>query len=178
VAGELADRLGLEIGETSRSDGEDGIARLTASGGLLPLYEALGGLTDEELDRLHILLPILCFGEERLHELDTAESIFNRVAADIGIQMRLWWTPDAAFLSGLVREQLLAVAAECGAAMYIAGLHGRTKKQLVEELTMYFVERSKPDRVDAGENAVARGWIPGLFRFPAAKSVMAAPPAT
>jgi hypothetical protein len=89
--------------------------------------------------------------------------------------MRTWWTPDAAFLSGLLREQVLAVAAECGAAIYITGLHGRTKKQLIDELTTYFAERSDPDRADAGENAAAREWLPGLFRFPAAKSVMATP---
>jgi len=178
VASELADRLGLETGKNDQSGSENGIARLTASGGSLPLYETLSLLTDIELDQLHILLPVLCFGEERLHELDTAESLFNRVATDIGIQIRSWWTPDAAFLSRLVREQVLAVAAECGAAMYIAGLDGRTKKQLVEDLTTYFAERSEPDKADVDENAAAREWIPGLFRFPAAKSVMAAPPAT
>lgn len=182
IASELADRLGLEIGKkigkNDRPDDLDGVARLTASGALLPLYESLGRLSDEELERLHILLPILCFGEERMHDLDTGESLFNRIAVDVGTQMRSWWTPDTAFLSGLVREQVLAVAAECGAAQHLAGHNGWTKKQLVDELATYFAEQSDPDRVDADENIAARKWLPGIFRFPADKSVIAAPLAT
>jgi len=90
AAAELADRLGLETGKNGESDAdaEDGIARLTASSGLLPLYEALGRLADKELERLHMLLPLLCFGQERLLDLDSGESLFNRIAVDVGTQMR------------------------------------------------------------------------------------------
>jgi ParB family chromosome partitioning protein len=175
AASALADRLGLGTGNSGGSDTQEGITRLAASGGLLPLYEVLGRLTDEELDRLHILLPLLCFGQERLHDLDAGESLFNRIAVDVGMQMRSWWTPDEAFFSGLLREQVLAVAAECGAAQHLAGLHGWTKKQLVDELTTYFAERSDPESVGAAENAEAREWLPGIFHFPAARSVMATP---
>ena len=52
-----------------------------------------------------------------------------------------------------------------------------TKKQLVDELTTYFAERSDPERVGADENAVAQEWLPGIFHFPA-KSVIATPAAT
>jgi len=61
--------LGWRTSENDRPVGKDGIARLTAAGACWPLYESLGRLTDEDLDQLHILLPILCFGEERLDEL-------------------------------------------------------------------------------------------------------------
>jgi ParB family chromosome partitioning protein len=173
VAAELADQLRLKADKRDGPDDQDGVARLTASGALLPLYEALGRISDEELERLHTVLPILCFGEERIHEIDAGESLFNRIAVDVGMQMRSWWIPDTAFLSSSLREQVLAVAAESGAAQHLAGLHGWTKKQLVDELAAYFAERSDPDRIDADENAAAREWLPGVFQFPAAKRVAA-----
>ena len=178
VAAGLADQLGLEAGKPDGPDSGDGVARLTASGALLPLYEALGRLSDEALERLHILLPILCFGEERIHELDTGESLFNRIAVDVGTQMRSWWRPDTAFLSGLLREQVQAVATESGAAEHFAGHHGWTKKQLVDELATYFAEQSSSDGVDAEADAAARKWLPGIFQFPATKNVTVTPPVT
>jgi ParB family transcriptional regulator, chromosome partitioning protein len=173
AAAGLADRLGLDAAGERESD----VARLTASCGAVPLYEALGRLADDELDRLLVLLPILCFGEERLAELDTGESLFNRIAAGIGITMRAWWVPDAVFLSALTREQILAIAAECGAAKELRGLHGWTKKQLVEELARYFAERSDPARTGGADDGTAREWLPGLLRFPATKIVTADAPA-
>lgn len=92
--------------------------------------------------------------------------------------MRSWWTPDAAFLSGLLREQVVAVAAECGAAKHLNGFNGWTKKQLVEELASYFRERSDSERSDGEDEAAAREWLPGVFRFPALKTVTAAPAAS
>ena len=174
VASGLADQLGLESARNDRPDGEGGVTRLTGSSALLPLYEALGRVSDEALERLHVVLPILCFGEERIHELDTGESLFNRIAVDVGMQMRSWWTPDAAFLSSLLRDQVLAVATKAGAAEGMTGLNGWTKKRLVEELSAYFAESSDPEKRDADGNPAAREWLPGVFRFPAVKSVTAA----
>jgi ParB family chromosome partitioning protein len=173
VVAELADQLGLE-----QDDSDSVVTRLTHSGPLIPLYEALGQLSDEALERLHTVLPVLCFGEERIQELDTGESLFNHIATDIGTAMRHWWTPDATFLSGLLREQVLAVAAECGAADNLNGLNGWTKKQLVEELAAYFRKRSAPELSDGEDNATVREWLPGVFRFPAVKKVTAAPTAS
>ena len=173
TAAQLADRLGLAPVEGVG----DQIDRLIPSCGAVPVYEALGGLSDEELDRLAVVLPILCFGEEYLTDLDTGESLFNRIAADLGIAMRAWWTPDAAFLSGLTREQVLAIAAECGAAGHLKGMHGWTKKQLVEELARYFAERSDPEKIGSEDDGIAREWLPGMLRFPATKAVVATVPA-
>ncbi|HVH76566.1 MAG TPA: ParB/RepB/Spo0J family partition protein [Stellaceae bacterium] len=171
VARQLADTLGLASAETAG----DAIAQLVPSCGAILLYGALGRLSDEELDRLVVLLPILCFGEERLTDLDTGDSLFNRIAGDLGIAMRAWWTPDAAFLSGLIREQVLAIAVECGAAGHLKGLHGWTKKQLVEELARYFAERAGESAANEADRAAAE-WLPGFFRFPATKTLIGNPP--
>ncbi len=167
VTAQIADRLGYGPAENG-----DPIARLIPSCGAVPLNEMLGRLADEDLDRLVVLLPILCFGEERFAGLDTGDTLFNRVAGDLGMLMRKWWTPDVTFLSGLVREQILAIAVECGAAGELKGLHGWTKKQLVEELARYFAE--KPAAEDA--DRAAAEWLPGFFRFPAMKTLTGSPP--
>ena len=166
VARQLADSLGFAAVEGA----DDEIARLIPSSGAISLYEALGRLSDEELDRLQVALPILCFGEERLTDLDTGDSLFNRVAADLGITMRAWWIPDGVFLSALLREQILAVAAECDAAGHLKGLHGWTKKQLVEELAKHFAERAGEAAANDTDRAAAE-WLPGFFRWPATKTL-------
>jgi ParB family chromosome partitioning protein len=169
LARELADRLGLDMRD--QPDEHLGVARLVASCGASPLYEALSRLSDEELDRLQIVLPILCFGEERLTEFGSNESLVNRIASDINIQMRFWWTPNEAFLSGLLRDQVVAIVEECGAAAHLNGFRGWTKKQLVHDLAGYFAERSDTEQVNDTDTALAQQWLPGIFCFPASKIV-------
>ncbi len=176
AAGELADRLGLRPTEGNGSQGHE-VGRLIASCGALSLYEALGRLSDDELDRLAVMLPVLCFGQEDVSAFDTGDSLFNRIAADLGMEMRQWWVPDGTFLSGLLREQVVAVAKESGAAEHLAGFNGWTKKQLVDELVRFFADRSDPERLGADEDRRAAEWLPGLLRFPATKTVAAEPPA-
>jgi ParB family chromosome partitioning protein len=123
------------------------------------------------------MLPILCFGQEDVSALDTGESLLNRIATNLGTEMRQWWVPDANFLSGLLREQVVAVAKECGASDQMPGFNGWTKKQLVGELVRFFADRSSPETLEADEDRRAAEWLPGMLRFPATKTVVAEPPA-
>ena len=173
--GSAPDDLGLRSNDGNGPVREHEVGRLIASCGALALYEALGHLSDDELDRLAVILPILCFGQEDLSVLDTGESLFNRIAVDLGTGMRQWWVPDANFLSGLLREQVVAVVTECGAANHLSGFNGWTKKQLVEELVRYFADRSDPEKPGADEDRTAAEWLPAIFRFPATKTVVAEP---
>jgi ParB family chromosome partitioning protein len=175
AAAEIADRLGLRPNEDNGTGYE--VGRLIASCGALPLYEALGQLSDEELDRLCVIGPILCFGQEDLSVLDIGESLFNRIAGDLGMQMRQWWVPDATFLSGLLRDQVVALVKECGAAEHLSGFNGWTKKQLVDELVRFFADRSDPENLGMDADLRAAQWLPGLLRFPAMKTVVSEPPA-
>jgi len=81
--------------------------------------------------------------------------------------MRDWWTPDAAFLSALRQEQVAFVAEECGAAEELQGFAKRSKKDMVEQLTRYFMAETNPN------NEKAAAWLPGFFRFPARKHLNA-----
>ena len=68
------------------------------------LYDAVCNLSDDDLNTLHLLLPVLCFGQSNCDELDKSKSLFNRVAQDLSVNMRQWWRPDAGYLNRLHRE--------------------------------------------------------------------------
>ncbi|MBV8978163.1 MAG: ParB/RepB/Spo0J family partition protein [Alphaproteobacteria bacterium] len=156
----FAGKLGFEI-----EDGESvwncfppyGVSELT-------LYEAVRGLSDHDLTRLQILITALSFGQEGCERLDTRDSFFNRVARDLKVDMKNHWRPDAAFLSKRNREQLLAVAVECGFAEGASQLSTYKKADLVNGLTRYF-HSSKAD--GGAVDPKARDWLPEAMLFPA-----------
>lgn len=169
VAVHLATRLGFNDSEaTGTDDRQDGVTCLLDSPDALVISENVGRLSDEELDRLLVLLPLLCLGQDHLDSLDSGDSLLNRMAAGAGVALRSWWTPDAAFLGLLTREHLIGVAKAAGAAEHLTGMNGWTKKRLVEELTTYFADRADPQKEDGQQ---AREWLPGLLRFPAVKAI-------
>jgi ParB family transcriptional regulator, chromosome partitioning protein len=82
----------------------------------LTLYEAVRGLSDHELDQLETLLSALVFGQMVCLRLDTQDSLFNRVARDLSVDMRNHWRPDRSFFERRTRDQLVAIAVDCGYA--------------------------------------------------------------
>ena len=170
LADELADRLGFLREDGNGGDPDDGIGRLMDSPDGLDVYEAVRQLSDADLDRLLMVLPILCLGQDHVDTADDGDSLFNRIAANSGVNVRDWWKPDDPFLSLLTREQLLAVAAECGAAEHLTGMNGWTKKRMVKELAIYFETHADPESLPDNDRR-ACDWLPGLLRFPAVKSL-------
>ena len=91
--------------------------------------------------------------------LDSGDSLFNRVAQDLGIDMADHWRPDEAFLSRRTMSQLEDVARESGAIKTLGRMGDYKKKGLVAALVRIFTRTD-----DDG----ARTWLPGVMRFPAA----------
>lgn len=131
------------------------------------LYQAVGRLSDEDLDGLVVILLLLSFGQEDMDALDTDGSLFNRVALDLGVSMRDWWSPDVEFLSHLRKDQLEAVAAESGASLRMGKFKDYAKKELVEALVRYFERTAAPDAQLDEHDAKGRLWLPGPMAFPA-----------
>jgi ParB family chromosome partitioning protein len=121
------------------------------------LYGAVKALSDADLDALHLLLPVLCFGQGHCDRLDTKSSFFNQVACDLGVDMRQWWRPDAAFLTRRTKAQLIEMATDSGAAETLGPVAKYSKAELVSALRAYF----------AGDTEAARDWLPGVMQFPA-----------
>ena len=67
----------------------DARIRVPASNGsdeaALALYQAVQGLSDDDLNRLNTLLVLLSFGQSSIDALETGETLFSRVAADLAV---------------------------------------------------------------------------------------------
>src|SRR6516165_2520988 len=132
----------------------------------LALYEAVRGLSDHDLDQLEMLLTALLFGQEVCQRLDTGDSLFNRVARDLCVDMRYHWHPDRSFLERRTRDQLVAIAVDCGYAENTGRVTTYKKSELVNSLLWYFdTARSAATPTAAQEKA--REWLPDAMRFPA-----------
>jgi ParB family chromosome partitioning protein len=171
IAAGFADVLGLRQTAANGREMQEGLTSLLTGGNAHDLYAALGQLSDEELDRLMVLVLVLCFGQQEPDTLDTVDSLFNRIGAELGVNMREWWVPDAPFLSGVRREQLLMVALECGAMTRIQGLTSRSKTEVVEKLAEHFAVASLLPGADDEAYRAANRWLPGLFKFPGSASL-------
>jgi ParB family transcriptional regulator, chromosome partitioning protein len=132
----------------------------------LALYEAVRGLSDHDLDQLETLLTALMFGQEICQRLDTGDSLFNRVARDLSLDMRYHWHPDRTFFERRTRDQLIAIAVDCGYAENTGRVATYKKSELVNSLLWYFdTARSAATPTAAQEKA--RECLPDAMRFPA-----------
>jgi ParB family chromosome partitioning protein len=132
----------------------------------LALYEAVRGLSDHELDQLDILLSAVVFGQIVCQQLDTEDSLFNRVARDLCVDMRYHWHPDRSFFERRTRDQLAVIAVDCGYAESASRVATYKKAELVNSLLWYFATaRSAAQPTSAQEKA--REWLPDAMRFPA-----------
>jgi ParB family chromosome partitioning protein len=132
----------------------------------LALYEAVRGLSDHDLAGLQTFLAALSFGQGNCERLDRSDSLFNRVARDLSVDMKNHWRPDAAFFGKRNREQLVGIAKECGYADGNGSLGGYKKSELTPSLVRHFVNaHSTAEPTDAQRKA--REWLPEAMLFPA-----------
>jgi ParB family chromosome partitioning protein len=130
-------------------------------------YTILKTLSDEELDNIHSLLTILCFGQLQCDRLDTNEgSLFNRVANDLKVDMNKVWTPDAPFLKRRNMSQLKAIIGESKLSHLFGSGDGYKKGKLVKSMADNFKRIRLSDKINENE-ALAFKWLPEVFQFPA-----------
>ncbi|WP_334127292.1 ParB/RepB/Spo0J family partition protein [Sneathiella sp.] len=140
------------------------------------LYEVVQGFSDAELDQLHLFLTALTFGQGNMDALDTGDSLFNRVAADLDVAMRDSWMPDEAFLTRRRKDQLEAVAKESGAIARLGRMKDYSKTQLAAALARHFQRCAEGDTTIPEEmRTLANAWLPDAMRFPAVTTETDAP---
>jgi ParB family transcriptional regulator, chromosome partitioning protein len=132
----------------------------------LSLYEAVRGLSDYDLDQLETLLSALVFGQRVCQRLDTEDSLFNRVARNLCVDMRYHWRPDRSFLERPTRDQLVAIAVDCGYAEGVGRMASYKKAELVNSLIWHF-ESARAAAEPTPAQQKAREWLPDAMRFPA-----------
>jgi hypothetical protein len=92
------------------------------------------GLLDHDLAGLQTLLAALSFGQGNCERLDTNDGLFNRVAQDLGVDIKNHWRPDTAFFGKRNREQLIGIAKECGYADGNGSFGAYKKSELTSSL--------------------------------------------
>lgn len=132
------------------------------------LYEAIKKLSDHQLEELHTVLAALQFGQEDCDRLDAEDSLFNRVAEDLAVDMKNHWKPERSFFERRNSQQLVAIAKECGCAeVYGIGMIQSFKKsELVVSLLRHFETSREAQRPNAAQ-AKALNWLPEVMSFPA-----------
>ena len=130
-------------------------------------YDHAKSLTDDELETVMLFLCALEFGQEYVDRLDTnQDSLFNKVAADVEVDMREFWRPDEPFLKRRNKEQLEKIIKESGNSQKISNAKAYKKGELVDTIVKRFMSAHKnqtPDEVDQ----LTRAWLPEIMEFPA-----------
>jgi ParB family chromosome partitioning protein len=137
----------------------------------LALYQALQTFSDEDLERITEIVVLLSFGQIGVDKLDSEDSMFNRVAADLQVTLRDWWVPDEDFLELLRKDQLEAIAIESGASMHMGKFKDYSKRELIRALARYFGRTADPTATLDEHDQRGRLWLPGAMSFPAREAV-------
>lgn len=131
------------------------------------IYEHVKSFTDEQLEAVQIFLEALEFGQCAVDFLDTNEnSLFNKVARDLNVDMRNYWRPDEAFLKRRNKLQLSSIIHEAGCSQKFGNGNGYKKKDLVDSMSKHFqhvltLESPTEDELKA------QFWLPEAMQFPA-----------
>ena len=130
-------------------------------------YEVVQTLTDKELDYLSSFLEVCEFGQSFCDRLDgDANSLFNRITIDLGVDMRDYWIPDAGFLKRRTTFQLQQIIQQSGASARIGNASNYKKAELVTALTKYFLNAKNAQEPTDSEKQAA-SWLPEAMDFPA-----------
>ena len=130
-------------------------------------YLAIQSLNDQELEAVLLFLEACEFGQMFADRLDTdADSLFNRISIDLGVDMHNYWTPDEAFLKRRNKIQLQQIIQQSGASAAIGSASDYKKGELTTTLAGYFQKAKKAqDPSDAQKQAAS--WLPEAMAFPA-----------
>ena len=133
----------------------------------LETYETLKSLSDEELDNMHSLLTVVCFGQLQCDRLDTNEdSLFNRVANDLKVDMTKTWIPDEPFLKRRNMSQLKDIISKSKLSPLFGTGDGYKKSKLVQSMAENFKRIRSTEKPNDNEK-IAHKWLPAVFQFPA-----------
>lgn len=133
-------------------------------------YDVVKTLTDEQLESILLFLEVCEFGQDMVDRLDTHEdSLFNKVAKDLSVDMRDYWRPDEGFLKRRNKVQLQALMNESGASAKLASAAEYNKGELVKSLTKFF-QSAKKAKKPTETDQKANDWLPEAMNFPAIDS--------
>ena len=130
-------------------------------------YDRTKALSEIELEAVQVFLEVLEFGQDFVERLDTnKDSLFNKVALDLNVDMRNYWRPDEAFLKRRNKVQLASIIHDAGCSQKFGNGNGYKKKELVASMAKHFQHVMTLEAPSADE-LKAQFWLPEAMQFPA-----------
>jgi ParB family chromosome partitioning protein len=123
-------------------------------------YDRLGELTDNRLDKLIDLLTVECVTAHLQRRTD----LLHKLSAELKVNIRAFWRPDAAWLAGYQKIQLAHLMAELHGSTYDPATENRKKSELVEVLAKLFSDAAngKLENKELAERV--NPWLPANLR--------------
>ncbi len=122
-------------------------------------YERLVELSAAKLDALIDLLTVDCVTAHQQRQT----KLVQRLAAELRVNVREYWTPDAKWLAGFQKIQLAHLVVELKGTVH-APAPERKKSELVEFLEKFFSDAANGKLDDKQLAERANGWLPSNLR--------------
>lgn len=86
--------------------------------------------------------------------------MIDRLATELKVDIRRYWRPDAAWLSGYQKIQLTHLMAELRGRIYEPARESRKKTELVDALATFFSDAANGKLEDKQLAERANAWLP------------------
>jgi len=123
-------------------------------------YDRLGELSDSRVDKLIDLLTVECVTAHLQRRTD----LVHKLSAELKVNIRAFWRPDAGWLAGYQKIQLVHLMAEFHGSTYKPANESRKKSELVEVLAKLFSDAAdgKIENKELAERV--NQWLPSNLR--------------
>ncbi len=123
-------------------------------------YDRLCALSDKKMDALVDLLTVECI---TAHMLRRTEMV-HLLSTELAVELRKFWRPDAAWLAGYQKIQLVHLLAELYGPTYSPDQERRKKSELVEALSKLFTDAAEGKLEDKKLSERVNRWLPSNMR--------------
>lgn len=123
-------------------------------------YERLESLTEKQLDELIALLTVDCISAHPMRRTE----LVQRLAVELGVNVRDQWRPDAAWLAGYQKVQLAHLIGELRGLPHAAAAEHKKKSELVEILAALFTDAADGKLADPALADRVNQWLPSNLR--------------
>jgi ParB family transcriptional regulator, chromosome partitioning protein len=125
-----------------------------------PAYHRLSELSDSKLDKLIDLLTVECVTAH----LQRRTELVHQLSVELKVDIRRFWRPDVAWLTGYQKIQLAHLMAELHGPPYNPASESRKKTELVEVLSKLFSDAAEGKLEDKQLAERVNQWLPSNLR--------------
>ena len=119
-------------------------------------YERLMDVPEATLDDLIALLAVECLTTQ----LVRGTPLVRRLAGELGVDVRQQWRPDAAWLAGYQKGQLVRLISDLRGPVYDPREERRKKTELVDAVAALFADAADGRLADATLVGRVNAWLP------------------